>query len=853
MQVLEHREFRKSLVALRARGGGWQRAAEKAIVLQDDLRGGPEALAKLPVTHHGESRIKKAIKYDLGGACRLVTIQDHGLIFLCFAGDHDQADRWIERNKGLTVRVDGQSKAVATFESMDITEPDKRIERSMGYTRKPLLSLLEHRLQDGLLDGMPRRLANRIDEAEVHINDDEIEELVEPISNQEQREAVFDSLILLRSDDIEGATNRVRAYLGELQHVGSTAEGAEPLVDSADFQHIRVDSEHYRRLIEHFARNADFKDWMLLMHPDQQQYVDSDYSGPAKLSGVSGSGKTCVVVRRALALADKYPRERVLILTLNRSLASLIQALVDKAALPDVRARIDVEPFFRLCQRLLDKHEPANAKLYDDVTWKSKEHIDEIWREFYRCELNSYNARVLQRLHDSLVSRGIDAESYIREEFDWIRSATAPDARAEYLRLERAGRSYPLDEAFRRELLDGLEHWERKMRFVGVTDYLGIANALYRHLGEISPAYRCVLIDESQDFGTLDVRLVRRLVREAENDVFLCGDAAQQVSSKHQNLSEAGVSVPGARSHKLTLNYRNSREILEIAHGVLVDNLSEQMIDAKDFDVLDPKYANFSGPAPLLLAAQDLGEELGSAISFARSEAGANPVSRICVAVCGYSEHELDAFAARAGLPILDGETNIEDGQVFLSDLENTKGFEFQCMIIVNCSHGVLPYPRAPEDESFRDLSRLYVAMTRARNQLVVSYSGSPSRFFAKQLKNFADDTWANYLGSVATASLEPPEKLDQLRMDASVTDVSLLSGEQYLYTDHAIGCPSALIEKLRSLVTGKSRLVAGHPVEWKSIGAALKDVRVNPRSRQAFGPEGVRLFRDRFDGLTQP
>ena len=46
MQVLEYKEFRKSLVALRARGGGWQRAAAKAIVLLDDLKGDPEALAK---------------------------------------------------------------------------------------------------------------------------------------------------------------------------------------------------------------------------------------------------------------------------------------------------------------------------------------------------------------------------------------------------------------------------------------------------------------------------------------------------------------------------------------------------------------------------------------------------------------------------------------------------------------------------------------------------------------------------------------------------------------------------------------------------------------------------------------
>ena len=129
------------------------------------------------------------------------------------------------------------------------------------------------------------------------------------------------------------------------------------------------------------------------------------------------------------------------------------------------------------------------------------------------------------------------------------------------------------------------------MRFVGITDYLGIASALHKHSDRIAARYRCVLVDESQDFGTVEMSLVRQLVNEDDNDLFLCGDAAQQVSSKHQSLGSAGVAIPSARFHKLVLNYRNSRQILEFAHGMLVDNLTEQMLDSKDFEVMDPKYA----------------------------------------------------------------------------------------------------------------------------------------------------------------------------------------------------------------------------------------------------------------------
>lgn len=850
MEIFDTAEYRKSLVELRRRGGRYQKAAEKAIVMHDDLR--DDGLrAKLPVTNHGETRIEKAVKYDLGGNnCRLITVQDSKCIFLLFAGTKEESEAWLDRKKGMIVCIDKRFRPLATRESINIAKPDQRLQGEMGFTKKPLLSQIDVRLQDALLDGLHFSLAAEIASAQVFITDDEIEALACRVPDEKQKVAVFDVLIELRSEDVESASRRVRTFTGELRKVNLALadESVTKLIDSSDFQHVRVDSEHYRRLIEHYAAHADFKDWMLFMHPDQQQYVDAIYAGPTKLSGVSGSGKTCVVVRRALALAKLYPDERILVLTLNRSLATLIQSLVDKAAVDSVRERLDVRPFFHLCQSLLKQFEPENNRLYDDVTWKSHEHIDEIWREFYRCELRNNDASVLQRLHDSLISRGIDAESYVREEFDWIRSATPPNGRNAYLTMDRIGRTHPLEESFRKELLVGLESWERKMRFVGVTDYLGIANALFVHHEKIEPMYRSVLIDESQDFGTIDIRLIRLLVREAENDIFLCGDAAQQVSSKHQNLAEGGMAVPGARSHKLVLNYRNSRQILEVAHGVLVDNLSDQMLDLKDFEVLDPKYANFGGPTPALLGADTLEQELGMALAYAQGEAESNPVAKVCVAVCGYSEHELEAFARRINLPLLNGCAKLEDGQVFLSDLENTKGFEFQCVIIVNCSEGVIPNPRAPSLEMFRDLSRLYVAMTRARQQLVVSFSGAPSQFLHGRREQFVTEVWPDYLGDdCLPCEVALPHKLEQLRHDSPRPSYLEMTGEEYLYDEHAIGCPAILIDKLRSLVTGKSRVVSGNPAEWKTIGAALKDINSNVRSRQVFGPEGLRLFRERF------
>src|ERR1019366_653596 len=135
-----------------------------------------------------------------------------------------------------------------------------------------------------------------------------------------------------------------------------------------------------------------------------------------------------------------------------------------------------------------------------------------------------------------------------------------------YLKAEREGRSIGFEESYRKLILDGLNYWEQKMKDVGVIDYLGLANLLARYSNLIVPKYRCILVDEVQDFGTLELKLVRKLVKENENDLFLTGDIAQQVYNKHHRLRHAGINILPGGWLKILKNYRNSREILEAAY-----------------------------------------------------------------------------------------------------------------------------------------------------------------------------------------------------------------------------------------------------------------------------------------------
>ena len=80
----------------------------------------------------------------------------------------------------------------------------------------------------------------------------------------------------------------------------------------------------------------------------------------------------------------------------------------------------------------------------------------------------------------------------------------------------------------------------------------------------------------------------------------------------------------------------------------------------------------------------------------------------------------------------LNGDYTHDRTSMTVGTMSDVKGFEFSMIIIVGCSKGALPPRGSCPDEAWRHAFRLYVAMTRGRDQVTMIYSGEPSRFLAK-------------------------------------------------------------------------------------------------------------------------
>src|SRR5947209_8852768 len=79
--------------------------------------------------------------------------------------------------------------------------------------------------------------------------------------------------------------------------------------------------------VEELQRALDFpwEKWTVFLHPEQRQWVERDYSGPARVSGSAGTGKTIVALHRAAHLARANGNARVLLTTFSDTLAHALQ------------------------------------------------------------------------------------------------------------------------------------------------------------------------------------------------------------------------------------------------------------------------------------------------------------------------------------------------------------------------------------------------------------------------------------------------------------------------------------------------------------------------------------------------
>ncbi len=170
-------------------------------------------------------------------------------------------------------------------------------------------------------------------------------------------------------------------------------------------------------------------------------------------------------------------------------------------------------------------------------------------------------------------------------------------------------------------------------------------------------------------------------------------------------------------------------------------------------------------------------------------------------------------------------------------------------MIIINCGKGVLPSLKIPQKEWFREISKLYVSMTRAKRELIISESSGRSEIFENSIDLFLTDTnWNDYV------SIETSNKSFNLinnGLEQNFGSLKSETGHNFLYNDLAVGLSTTSQDKILNVVTGiKSTDHNGRPDNWRNMFEFINDLNNNlltPHMNRILGPTVYKELKEKF------
>lgn len=512
-------------------------------------------------------------------------------------------------------------------------------------------------------------------------------------------------------------------------------EGLAHPAAAMEFAHI-TGADELRSVIE----SGDFEAWRVFLHPEQRRLVHTRTSGAYRLCGGAGTGKTVVVIHRANRLVTRPSAPRVVVTTFTVNLAAGmkrdLQRLNPRVTLAGALGEPGawVAGIDAIARQVLRSAGDGIRQVTADVLGAPRADVrhvtpDTAWRHAITAAGNELPEHLRSvRFFQTEYSQVIVPHRIIDE--------------GAYLEVRRFGRSTRLSQSVRSQVWSVVEAYREATRTAGTSDFYEAAAIAAEYLerraadghGRIADH---VLVDEGQDLNPTHWQLLRAMVEPGPDDLFIAEDSHQRIFGGKVILSHHGILLRG-RSRRLTLNYRTTAENLRYAVSILEGGAYSDL-EAGDESTAGYRSARL-GPEPVLHGAETVAEELDVAASIVGrwSDAVAAP-QRDSIAVLVRDSRQRDLVIsglAERGVAVtaFDKDLSHPAAPVVMT-MHRSKGTEFAKVLVFGVSEGSIPAALWQSgaangeihDAWLRERSLLYVAATRARDELAVTWSGTPS------------------------------------------------------------------------------------------------------------------------------
>lgn len=599
---------------------------------------------------------------------RIIVHRTAGSILLVYVDHHDDAYKWAERRKIERHPTTGAMQLVEVrerVEEVEIFKP-KEVATTPAPAAKPAVRLFENLRKFELMAfGVPEEWVNDV------------------------RTATEDTLF----DIIEHLPQEAQEALLKLA-VGEKPQPLEPAAPEADpFAH--PDAQRRFRVLtnaEELKQALDYPwdKWAVFLHPAQTELVERSFSGPTRVSGSAGTGKTIVALHRAVHLARANPSAKVLLTTFSKPLANSLRrklaSLVGNE--PLVSARIVVKAVsavgYDLHSERFGQPQIAPAALVKSLIVKTAAEVDG-----HRFSTH-----------------------FMIGEWNDVVDAWQLRSWEDYRDVSRLGRKTRIGGKQREILWAIFERVRAGLRERGVATWSDVFGRLADSFSQGGERpYDFAVIDEAQDLGVAEARFFASLAAGRNDGIFFTGDLGQRIFQQPFSWKALGLDVRG-RSFTLRINYRTSHQIRTHADRLLPSTVSD--VDGNT-EGRRGTVSMFDGPPPMVMACSDEEHE-GRAVSgwiTDRLKEGCAPRE---VGIFVRSDAELKrarAAAKAAGVRAveLSEKVEVEDGAVAISTMHFAKGLEFRSVAVMACDDEVIPQSERIESVADdADLEEVYKA-----------------------------------------------------------------------------------------------------------------------------------------------
>lgn len=463
--------------------------------------------------------------------------------------------------------------------------------------------------------------------------------------------------------------------------------------------------------------SAPLATWIGFLHPSQQQLATGSFSGPIKVTGSAGTGKTVVAMHRARNLARQGKRVLLttFVTTLCENLDHNLRLLCDKSELD----RITVSTVASMAGKILNQAGQWSPTVGDEEI----------------LDLIEYNYRAECPM--DVPTLGL--------EWKFVIQPQAIQSWEEYRCTNRTGRGQPLSVKGRKlvwQVFEGVLATLCAQKKVDWAGYYRRARELVTS-GQVASPFDAVIVDEAQDLKPQELMFLAALAGNEPDSLTLVGDGGQRIYQGRCSLKSLGIKVQG-RSHVLKINYRTTEQIRRFADR-LVDPESDDL-DGRQVKRADT-ISLLKGPEPIVKSFTDEKQQA----SFLATE-----IRKLTTQ--GISPDEIGVFArtwnliepiekqlAHSQIPYrrLNDNERSQEGGVNTGTMHRAKGLEFKVVFVISVSDNVVPLPdslkaatdsQALEEAIEQERHLLYVSVTRARDLVYLGFCGQPSRYLEEIL-----------------------------------------------------------------------------------------------------------------------